>query len=171
MSEPIKGPVEKPLVPSTEHVVEQSVLEAPVDAQGAIAEQPAEAIAAQEKGAEQASAITTTVAAPQPAPPLPKDDVTIEVEKILEDDLDSFYATLTPQAKVLFKQKGEMAASEIPTMVRSLKLNLKRALQLIRDWLLTIPGVNKFFLEQEAKIKIDELKQIVEERRKEQPPT
>jgi hypothetical protein len=55
--------------------------------------------------------------------------------------------------------------NEISKMVRSLQLNVKRALQLIRDWLLTVPKVNKFFLEQEAKIKVDKINLLIEARK------
>jgi hypothetical protein len=50
-------------------------------------------------------------------------------------------------------------------MVRGLQVKMKRALQLVRDWLLCIPGINKFFLEQEAKIKVDRLVDLVEARK------
>jgi len=102
-----------------------------------------------------------------PAPPaVAKDDVTIEVEKILEEGLGDVYANLPESAKPKFKEKGERAATEIADMVRSFKVKFRRALELIRDWLLTIPGSNKFFLEQEAKIKVDEVMELVEQRKK-----
>ena len=106
----------------------------------------------------------TTAAAPTV---IPKDEVTIEVEKVLEDGLGDFFKTLPDTAKPKFKQKGEEAATELSGMVRSLKIQVKRALLLIRDWLLTIPGVNKFFLEQEAKIKVDQLLELTEARKEE----
>lgn len=94
-----------------------------------------------------------------------KDEVTIEVEKVLEEGLGEFYASLPPGAKTVFKKKGEEASSEISKMVQNLQLNFKRALQLVRDWLLTIPKVNKFFLEQEAKIKVDKINLLIEARK------
>lgn len=92
--------------------------------------------------------------------------MTIEVEKVLEDGLGPFYASLPPEAKPLFKEKGELAAREISEMLRTLHVNVKRVLQLIYQWLKVIPGVNKFFLEQEAKIKTDRIMALEEERRK-----
>ncbi len=94
-----------------------------------------------------------------------KDEVTIEVEKVLEEGLGDFYASLPPNGKAIFKKKGEEASTEISKMVRNLQLNVKRALQLIRDWLLTVPKVNKFFLEQEAKIKVDKINLLIEARK------
>ncbi len=105
---------------------------------------------------------------PTSAPATPivqKDEVTLEVEKILEKDLGEFYAQLPPEAKEKFRKKGEEAATEISGMVRSFKLKFSRALRLVRDWLLTIPGVNRFFLEQQAKLKIDLLEALVDERK------
>lgn len=99
-------------------------------------------------------------------PTATKDEVTMEVEKILEDGLGPFYASLPEHARPLFRQKGEQAATEISSMVRSLHVQVKRVLELIYIWLKTIPGVNKFFLEQEAKIKTDRIVQLVEERKK-----
>ena len=68
-------------------------------------------------------------------------------------------------AKPLFRKKGEEAAHEISEMVRRLKLEVSKVVRLIRDWLLAIPNVNKFFLEQEAKIKTDRLVDLVEARK------
>jgi len=108
----------------------------------------------------------TTAAAP-PVAAVPADEVTLEVEKILEEGLGEHYSKLAPEDQAKFKQKGEQAAKEIADMVRNLKLQVKKALLLIRDWLLCIPGVNKFFLEQEAKIKVDQLVDLVEAHKEE----
>ncbi len=155
------GPLEKPLVPSAETVVdEREAFETPAQKADEFLEQterlppmPAKVI----------EGVPATAAAAPAA--LPKDEVTVEVEKVLEQGLGGFYAQLPPNAKTVFRQKGEVAATEISAMVRSLNLQFKRALQLVRDWLLTIPGVNRFFLEQEAKIKVDQIKDLIEARR------
>ncbi len=102
-----------------------------------------------------------------PQAPAPKDEAIIEVEKILEDGIGPFYASLPAEAKPLFKKRGEEAATEIAEMVRTVKVRVKRVLELIYIWLKTIPGVNKFFLEQEAKIKTDRIVELVEARREE----
>ncbi len=105
-------------------------------------------------------AATVTVAAV-------KDDATIQIEKIMEEGLGALYASLPDSAKPKFKQKGEEAATEIAVMVRTLKIQVARVLKLLRDWLLTIPNLNRFFLEQEAKIKTDRILELIEERKKE----
>ncbi len=96
-----------------------------------------------------------------------QDAVTLEVEKILEEDLGKLYAGLPEAAKPLFKRKGEEIAQQIAAMVRNLKVEVSRVIRLIRDWLLTIPKVNRFFLEQEAKIKTDMLIEYVEAQKEE----
>lgn len=93
----------------------------------------------------------------------PTDAVTLRVEQILETGLGDLYASLPPEAKPLFKAKGEEVSQRISQMIRSAHFKLKEALNLIRNWLMTIPGVNRFFLEQEAKVKVDALKHMVEE--------
>ncbi len=97
----------------------------------------------------------------------PKDELLLRIEKILEEDLGDLYTKLPPTAQPLFKQKGEEASLEIAGMVKSLSLKVKRALELVRKWLLTIPGVNKFFLEQQAKIKIDKIQELINARKEE----
>lgn len=101
-------------------------------------------------------------------PPVKKDEDVLEVEKILEEGLAPLFVSLPDHAKEKFKEKGEEASHEIAGMVKRLQIDIKRALRLIRDWLLTIPKVNKFFLEQEAKIKTDKILELVRMRKEEQ---
>ena len=95
-----------------------------------------------------------------------KDEVMTKVQSILQEGLAPLYATLPPDAKLRFQTKGLEVSTSITDMVKHLKVNTKKVLLLIRDWLLTIPSVNKFFLEQEAKIKTDKIV-ILEQTRKE----
>lgn len=104
---------------------------------------------------------TPVSATPAPSP-VAKDEELIRVEKILEEGLGPYFVSLPSSEKPKFRQKGEQASKEISQMVRSLQVQGKRVLRLIRDWLLTIPKVNKFFLEQEAKIKTDKIVELVE---------
>lgn len=97
-----------------------------------------------------------------------KDEVVIEVEKILEEGLGDFYEGLPPDAKAAFRKKGEEVSSAVAEMVRKLKVNVKKVTELISKWLQTIPGVNKFFLEQETKIKTDKIIELVEARKEDQ---
>lgn len=99
-----------------------------------------------------------------PNPPQ-KSEVVIEVEKIMEEGLGEFYQSMPPEAQSKFRKKGEEVLLKLSIMVQDFKVQFKQALHLIRDWLLCIPGVNKFFLEQEAKIKVDQLIELVEARR------
>lgn len=96
-------------------------------------------------------------ARPQPPPPPTprKDPLTNEIEKILSDDLQGVYTELTPEQKVVFRREGEHAALTIRHLLEQMKLKAKSILDIIRRWLKLIPGINRFFLEQEAKIKTD----------------
>ncbi|TAL50202.1 hypothetical protein EPN81_03445 [Patescibacteria group bacterium] len=89
-----------------------------------------------------------------------------EIEDILEEDLKELYVSMPSQTQAVFREKGEETRSKIRLLVRSAKVNAKKIFQLIRSWLKTIPGVNRFFLEQEAKIKTDKILFISEEEKK-----
>jgi len=75
----------------------------------------------------------------------------------MEEGLNDSYQRLSPVAKQEFKLKGEQAASQIRELLKSARVKVKKILRLILDWLRILPGVNHFFLEQEAKIKTDKI--------------
>ncbi len=85
------------------------------------------------------------------------DPLTQRVQSILEEDLTDMYLSLSPADQQVFKQKGEETLSKIRVLLNQTKVNAKKIFQLIREWLKVIPGVNRFFLEQEAKIKTDKI--------------
>ncbi len=111
--------------------------------------------------------VPVATVAPTPNAPLeiavPRDEVTTRVSSILEEGMKDYYAQLDPAAQVRFKEKGDEVAGQIAVMVRGFKVNVQKVLSLIRDWFLTIPSVNKFYIEQEAKIKTDGILQYEED--------
>jgi len=80
-----------------------------------------------------------------------------QVESILAEDLAEIYLSLAPQKRQEFKIKGEQTANKISQLLTKAKINIGEIIKLIKKWLMLIPGVNKYFLEQEAKIKADEI--------------
>lgn len=112
---------------------------------------------------------------PPPPPPLPvrpappkktTDRLTDEIEEILEEDLKDLYLSMPKEKQAEFKIKGEETMSLVNQLVRTAHVNAKKIFQLIRAWLKIIPGVNRFFLEQEAKIKTDKILLVSEEEKK-----
>ncbi|MBI5230480.1 MAG: hypothetical protein HY981_04240 [Candidatus Magasanikbacteria bacterium] len=95
--------------------------------------------------------------APASPTPQPKAELLLEVEDILSEDLAPIYQKMTPENQRQFKAKGEEVARTIWQMIETAKLQLKKILTLLREWLKLIPGVNRYFLEQETKIKIDKI--------------
>ncbi|MCX7778698.1 MAG: hypothetical protein N2259_00380 [Patescibacteria group bacterium] len=99
-----------------------------------------------------------------------KSPILIEIEQILSENLDEIYNSLTAEQKLIFRKKGEETASKIEILLREIKINIKKIMILIRDWLLMlvkmIPGINKLFLIQEAKIKTDKILLLAEKRKK-----
>lgn len=80
-----------------------------------------------------------------------------EIEQIMAADLDQSYRELDAPTQAKFKQVGETTANTIADLLAQTKVQTKKILELIVNWLRIIPGVNTFFLEQEAKIKTDKL--------------
>jgi len=80
-----------------------------------------------------------------------------QIENILAKDLEEIYMNLSPEKKAEFKKTGEQTASKINQLLTKTKINVGEIIRLIKKWLSLIPGINKYFLEQEAKIKADEL--------------
>lgn len=111
-----------------------------------------------------------SVSFPQPQAPSvyypPKSETLTKVEKILEKDLGSIYFKMPSENKKNFKIKGEEISLKIEEMIETGKAVARKILALIRSWLQMIPGVNRFFLEQEAKIKTDMIIDYVEKEKR-----
>lgn len=86
-----------------------------------------------------------------------RDELTKEVEHVMEDGLKDAFTELSPAEAQAFKIKGEETAREIRQLLKSSKVKVKKIFQLLFAWLKLLPGVNVFFLEQEAKIKADKI--------------
>lgn len=97
---------------------------------------------------------------------MPADPLVEKIEQILEEDLGDVYLQMTQEEQREFKGKGEETASKIRILIQQFKLRAKEILKLIKDWLTFIPGVNKYFMEQEAKIKTDKILEMAEEQKK-----
>ena len=89
-----------------------------------------------------------------------KDKILQKIEDILGEEMTDTFLKLSPDRQKLFKEKGEEIAGLIKQMIESAKVNTKKIFDLIRKWLKLIPGINQFFLEQEAKIKTDKILNI-----------
>lgn len=102
-----------------------------------------------------------TPAAPPLSPTVPpKSEMLASIERILEEDLGKIYFKMPAHLQKEFKKKGEETASKIEQLFSQAKVTARKILKLLREWLKIIPGVNKFFLEQEAKIKTDRLMKL-----------
>lgn len=80
-----------------------------------------------------------------------------KVEDVLSEDVLDFYVSMDDKRKAEFKRVGESTAKKIVELRKETKVKVKLIINLIKKWLLIIPGVNKYFVEQEAKIKADKI--------------
>ena len=89
--------------------------------------------------------------------PQVRDELTREVESIMEEGLTDAFKELSSLEQQEFKIKGEQTAIEIRNMLRGAHVRVKSIFKLLLEWLKLLPGVNRFFLEQEAKIKAERI--------------
>lgn len=85
-----------------------------------------------------------------------------KIEKIMEDGLADIFLNLEPDKQNEFKIKGEQTANDINKLLNQVKVKANKIIELIKKWLSLIPGVNRFFIEQEAKIKTDKIMKLRE---------
>lgn len=89
-----------------------------------------------------------------------RDELTVEIEHVMEAGLKEAFNELSPVQQQEFKIKGEKTALQIRQLLQSTKIKVKSIIKLLIEWLKLLPGVNRFFLEQEAKIKADKIMAI-----------
>ena len=83
-----------------------------------------------------------------------------QIESVLSSGLKDIYLNLTPDKQKQFKRVGEETAIKINKLLAKTRVNIGAIIRLIKKWLSLVPGINKYFLEQEAKIKADEIVKI-----------
>lgn len=89
--------------------------------------------------------------------PQVRDELTVKVEKIMEEGLADAYNELSPIERQEFKIKGEETALQIRELLKATHIKIKNVFKLLFSWLKLLPGINRFYLEQEAKIKADKI--------------
>jgi len=80
-----------------------------------------------------------------------------KIEAILEEDLEELYFKMDETHRRIFKEEGEKTAHQIEQVIITSKSIAFKIVELIKHWLNFIPGLNKFFVDQAAKIKADKI--------------
>jgi len=83
-----------------------------------------------------------------------------EISDVLEKNLKEDFLSMDEKRQEKFKKVGEETSRKINKLMEGAKINVKKIIKLIKEWLSIIPGVNKIFLEQSAKIKADEIMEL-----------
>ena len=162
-----KERLQNPVVTESQPVVE--VAPAPIESVGE--ERSLPSVEMQRPTEEPKPIVAQPITTPKISPHRPvvtqtKDRLEKEIEDVLQEDLTELYTEMPPDKQKIFKEKGEETAQEVRTLVQAVHINAKKIFQLIRTWLVIIPGVNRFFLEQEAKIKTDKVLLVTEEEKR-----
>lgn len=93
--------------------------------------------------------------------PVENQQIVLEkVEKILAEDMDNIFLSLDVNQQAEFKKRGEEVSRQITKILSKGSVSFKKIVNLIVSWLRIIPHVNRFYLEQEAKIKTDKIMRI-----------
>lgn len=99
-----------------------------------------------------------------PAVPVAADDYhkrrEIQIDACLSEGLNETFLAMTPAKQKIFKEEGEATAKKINVLLDATKINISKIVKLIKHWLGLITGINRFFLDQEAKIKADKIVRI-----------
>jgi len=82
------------------------------------------------------------------------------IDNILAEGLNEVFLKMTPAEQKNFKEAGEETVNKINKLLDKAKVKISSIISLLKKWLKLIPHVNKFFLEQEAKIKADKIIRI-----------
>jgi len=100
------------------------------------------------------------VAVPPTVPVIDKSESLIIIEDILAADLEEVYFKMDMPTQKKFKEEGERVSIKIEELLKETKDQTHKIFKLIFNWLKLIPGVKKFFLNQEAKLKADKIMRI-----------
>ena len=138
--EQVSTVVEQPVVAKLETKVEQPVVAKP------------------ETKVEQVAEVKAVTSTPV-SPPIISSQTKVEkdIEGILAKGLDNVFLSMDAGTQQEFKKKGEETSQAIVVLLQKAKLKVKKIINLIVSWLKIIPRVNKYYIEQEAKIKTEEI--------------
>ena len=90
-----------------------------------------------------------------------------KIEGILSEDLKELFQGMDAAHKAEFKRQAAETASALEMLIATAKATAKKVAKLISVWLKLIPGINQFFLEQEAKLKTDKILAMTKENKEE----
>lgn len=78
-----------------------------------------------------------------------------KIETLLSQGMENAFLSMDTATQAQFKIKGEETSKKIASLMHQTKVKVKQVIDLILDWLNIIPRVNKFYIEQESKIKAE----------------
>lgn len=87
-----------------------------------------------------------------------------QVEDVLSTGMENVFLSLDAALQRDFKLKGEETSNKITLILMQTKIKVSTITKLILEWLRIIPKINKHYLEQEAKIKTDNILKIKQQK-------
>lgn len=124
------------------------------------AERPAQSAEKAPETLKAGEAVPTASVSPAPALLSYQEQRAQAIDTILSEGLNDIYLKMDPGSQRKFREGGEETVKKINVLMEKTKVKAGKIIDLIKAWLKMIPGVNRFFLEQEAKIKADKIMRI-----------
>jgi len=116
------------------------------------------------EGKDDKDRVATPVITPGPAAlvsdPSYEDRQVEAIENIMAEGLNQVFLEMDKAQQKKFKEAGEETAKKINKLLMKAKASAEKIVVLIRRWLSMVPRINRFFLEQEVKIKADKILKI-----------
>ena len=101
--------------------------------------------------------ISTASQSDQPVKQTAKDSREEKIERILEEDMEDIYRSMDAEHRHMFARAGEETTRKISKLLQETRVKASMILELIKSWLRMVPGINKWFVVQEAKIKTEKI--------------
>lgn len=115
---------------------------------------------------EEKEEVISPLAAPAPTLISPEEERRKQIDLILSEGLNDVFLNMTKKQQKEFQEKGIKTVNKINKLLSQTKVKVKKIVDLIKSWLKTIPKVNRYFLEQEAKIKTDKIIKLKDNKNK-----
>lgn len=119
---------------------------------------------AQENYNKQTTASVVIPAEPSQIVPNNQQIIHRQVEDVLSSGMENAFLSLDAGLQRVFKLKGEETSNKITILLMQTKIKVSTITKLILEWLRIIPKINKHYLEQEAKIKTDNILKIKQQK-------
>ncbi len=89
--------------------------------------------------------------------PITKSQLRLAIERIMEQSASEYYPGMPPRLQKKFSELGDRVSLKIEKLLLTKKNHIVDIAHILHEWLKLIPQASPYYLEQEAKIRADEM--------------